>query len=109
MYHTVHTFGKKGFRIFFENLGSTDDGRESSEQIIYFKMKILDLDTTTCIELILFLLYNLLISQYYAFQESQSLYVCVCVCICLRSPNIVQCTLSRGGYKSKERGNILIF
>ena len=68
---------KKGFRIFFENLGSTDDGRESSEQIIYFKMKILDLDATTCIELILFLLYYLLISQYYAFQESQSLYVCV--------------------------------
>ena len=74
---------KKGFRIFFENLGSTDDGRESSEQIIYFKMKILDLDATTCIELILFLLYNLLISQYYAFQESQSLYVCVCVFVCV--------------------------
>ena len=81
---------------------------ESFEQIIYFKMKILDLDATTCIVYyILLLLYNLLISQYYAFQGSQSLYVCVC--ICLRSPNIVQCTLSSGGYKSKERGNILMF
>ena len=49
--------------------------------MIYFKMKILDLDATTCIVYILLLLYNLLISQYYAFQESQSLYVCVFVCV----------------------------
>ena len=99
---------KKGFRIFFENLGSTDDGRESSEQIIYFKMKILDLDATTCIELILFFIVQSSNFTVLCFpRESKPL--CVCVCICLRSPNIVQCTLSRGGYKSKERGNILMF
>ena len=73
---------KKGFRIFFENLGSTDDGRESSEQIIYFKMKILDLDATTCIELILFFIVQSSNFTVLCFpRESKPLCVCVFVCV----------------------------